>query len=116
MMEQSPGTDIFDVVIVGAGLAGLTQGIALASHGISVTVIDREDPVRALAAGFDGRVSAIALASQRMLAAIGPWDHEIARASGKERVCQSVSISVGAVPLRKKIVLVYSVILCVVTS
>src|SRR3546814_5104730 len=75
MMEQSPGTDIFDVVIVGAGLAGLTQGIALASHGISVAVIDREDPARALAAGFDGRVSAIALASQRMLAAIGLWNH-----------------------------------------
>src|SRR3546814_20684612 len=60
-----------DVAIIGGGLAGLTQAIALASHDISVTVIDREDPVRALAAGFDGRVSAITLTSQRMLAAIG---------------------------------------------
>src|SRR5690606_26574576 len=71
----SSGTDIFDVVIVGGGLAGLTQAIALASNGISVAIIDREDPAKALAAGFDGRVSAIALASQRMLAAIGLWRH-----------------------------------------
>jgi 2-octaprenyl-6-methoxyphenol hydroxylase len=47
----------------------------LARHGISVAVIDREDPVRATGASFDGRVSAIALASQRMLAAIGLWRH-----------------------------------------
>lgn len=74
-MEPSAETEIFDVVIVGGGLAGLTQGIALASHGISVAVVDREDPARAVSAAFDGRVSAIALASQRMLAAIGLWRH-----------------------------------------
>lgn len=75
MAEQLAETDIFDVVIVGGGLSGLTQGIALASHGIAVAIIDREDPARAAAAAFDGRVSAIALASQRMLAAIGLWHH-----------------------------------------
>lgn len=74
-MEPSAGSDLFDVVIVGGGLSGLTQGIALASHGMSVAIVDREDPNRALAAGFDGRVSAIALASQRMLQAIGLWRH-----------------------------------------
>lgn len=73
--SQDPQTETVDVAVIGGGLAGLTQAIALARHGISVTVIDREDPVRALAAGFDGRVSAIALASQRLLAAIGLWDH-----------------------------------------
>jgi len=64
-----------DVAIVGGGLAGLSLGIGLARHGIRVVVVDREDPVRALAAGFDGRVSAIALASQRLLAGIGIWQH-----------------------------------------
>lgn len=64
-----------DVAVIGGGLVGLTLAIALARHGISVAVIDREDPARALAAGFDGRVSAIALASQRMLEAIGLWRH-----------------------------------------
>ncbi|HEX6957635.1 MAG TPA: UbiH/UbiF/VisC/COQ6 family ubiquinone biosynthesis hydroxylase [Ferrovibrio sp.] len=74
-MTDSPDIQAFEVAIVGGGLAGLTQGIALAAHGISVAVIDREDPDRALGAGFDGRVSAIALASQRMLDAIGLWRH-----------------------------------------
>ncbi|MBP6819236.1 MAG: UbiH/UbiF/VisC/COQ6 family ubiquinone biosynthesis hydroxylase [Ferrovibrio sp.] len=64
-----------EVAIVGGGLAGLTLGIALARHGVDTLLIDREDPARALNAGFDGRVSAIALASQRMLAAIGLWQH-----------------------------------------
>jgi len=64
-----------EVAIVGGGLAGLTLGIALARHGVDTVLIDREDPAKALAAGFDGRVSAIALASQRMLAAIGLWRH-----------------------------------------
>lgn len=64
-----------EVAIVGGGLAGLTLGIALASHGVDTVIVDREDPAKALAAGFDGRVSAIALASQRMLAAIGLWQH-----------------------------------------
>ncbi len=64
-----------EVAIVGGGLAGLTLGIALARHGVDTLLIDREDPARALNVGFDGRVSAIALASQRMLAAIGLWQH-----------------------------------------
>jgi 2-octaprenyl-6-methoxyphenol hydroxylase len=68
-------SETVDVAVIGGGLAGLTQAIALARHGISVVVVDREDPARALSAGFDGRVSAIALASQRMLATIGLWDH-----------------------------------------
>jgi 2-octaprenyl-6-methoxyphenol hydroxylase len=72
---MSSTSRLYDVAVIGGGLAGLTQAIALAGHGLSVAVIDREDPARALAAGFDGRVSAIALASQRMLAGIGLWEH-----------------------------------------
>lgn len=76
MTDTSSRPDaILDVAVIGGGLAGLTQAIALASHGLSVAVIDREDPARVRDAGFDGRVSAIALASQRMLEAIGLWTH-----------------------------------------
>lgn len=67
-----------DIAIVGGGLAGLSLGIALGRMGgpnLRVLLIDREDPARALAADFDGRVSAIALASQRMLDAVGIWSH-----------------------------------------
>ena len=67
-----------DIAIVGGGLAGLTLGIALGRMGgpnLRVLLVDREDPARALAADFDGRVSAIALASQRMLDTVGIWRH-----------------------------------------
>jgi len=60
-----------DVIILGGGLVGLTLGIALARHHISVTVIDPADPGKMLATGFDGRASAVASAPWRMLEAIG---------------------------------------------
>jgi 2-octaprenyl-6-methoxyphenol hydroxylase len=60
-----------DVIILGGGLVGLTLAIALDTHGLSSVVIDPADPDAQLAAGFDGRASAIASASWRMLDAIG---------------------------------------------
>ncbi|MDH3264990.1 MAG: FAD-dependent monooxygenase [Paracoccaceae bacterium] len=62
-----------DVLIVGGGLNGPALALALAQGGMSVTVLDalplptRRDP------GFDGRGYALALASQRLLAALGIW-------------------------------------------
>ena len=60
-----------DVIILGGGLVGLTLAIALDAHGLSSVVIDPADPEAQLAAGFDGRASAIASASWRMLETIG---------------------------------------------
>lgn len=60
-----------EVIILGGGLVGLTLAIALDAHGVSTTVIDPADPETQLARGFDGRASAIASASWRMLQAIG---------------------------------------------
>lgn len=60
-----------DVLIVGGGLAGLPLALALAQGGLSVTVVDVLDPATATDAGFDGRVSAIALASCRMFEQLG---------------------------------------------
>ncbi len=64
-------TDRADVIIIGGGLIGLTQALALAAHGITSHVIDRADPASMAAAGFDGRTSAISSSSMKMLAAIG---------------------------------------------
>jgi 2-octaprenyl-6-methoxyphenol hydroxylase len=62
-----------DILIVGGGLNGPALAIALARAGLSVTLIDaRPAPARA-EAGFDGRAYALALASQRLLTAIGVW-------------------------------------------
>jgi 2-octaprenyl-6-methoxyphenol hydroxylase len=60
-----------DVIIIGGGLIGLAQSLALAAQGISSHVIDRADPAAMQAAGFDGRTSAISSASMKMFEAIG---------------------------------------------
>ena len=61
----------FDCILVGGGLVGQTLAVALAAHQLSVAVIERADPDAHLAPGFDGRASAIASASARMLRALG---------------------------------------------
>ncbi len=63
-----------DVVICGGGLVGLPLGLALAQGGLSVLVADAAPPARILDPAFDGRVSALAYASVRMLAALGVWE------------------------------------------
>ncbi|WP_093666626.1 UbiH/UbiF/VisC/COQ6 family ubiquinone biosynthesis hydroxylase [Sphingomonas gellani] len=60
-----------DVIILGGGLVGATLAVGLSAHGLSATVVDPADPAITLAPGFDGRASAVASASGRMLDAIG---------------------------------------------
>jgi 2-octaprenyl-6-methoxyphenol hydroxylase len=62
-----------DILIVGGGLNGPALALALAQGGFRVTVVDaRPAPARA-EPGFDGRAYALALASVRVLSAIGVW-------------------------------------------
>jgi 2-octaprenyl-6-methoxyphenol hydroxylase len=63
-----------DVIILGGGLVGQTLALALDAHGLTSAVVDPMDPAKALAAGFDGRASAIASASWKMLDVIGVAD------------------------------------------
>lgn len=63
--------DHADVLILGGGLVGATLAIALDRHGLKTIVVDPADPTVTTAIGFDGRASAIASASHRMLEAIG---------------------------------------------
>lgn len=62
-----------DVVIVGGGLNGPALALALARAGLKVIVVDARVPEARAAAGFDGRAYALALASQKLLAAVGVW-------------------------------------------
>lgn len=64
-----------DVLIVGGGLAGMPLALALAQGGLSVTLVDALDPATATGAGFDGRVSAVAFSSCRMLRQLGVTPH-----------------------------------------
>ena len=66
---------IFDgeVLIVGGGMVGMTLAAALGGAGLAVAVVDAAPAAVRLDPGYDGRASAIAHGSQRMLAAIGAW-------------------------------------------
>ncbi len=63
----------FDVIIIGGGLVGGPLAVALAGAGATVAVIEQGVPDVQLDAAFDGRASAIASASQAVLAAVGLW-------------------------------------------
>lgn len=63
-----------DAVIVGGGHAGCTMAALLAQNGVSVLCIDQDSPEKTLAAGFDGRTTAISFGSRRVIEAAGAWD------------------------------------------
>ncbi|WP_172677020.1 FAD-dependent monooxygenase [Aestuariivita boseongensis] len=63
-----------DILIVGGGLNGPALALAMAQTGHSVTVIDALPQAAREAEDFDGRSYALALASQRLLNAIGIWE------------------------------------------
>ncbi|HTV45433.1 MAG TPA: UbiH/UbiF/VisC/COQ6 family ubiquinone biosynthesis hydroxylase [Stellaceae bacterium] len=65
--------DDVELLIAGGGLNGLLLGIACAGGGLSVALVDRQDPAAMLDSGFDGRSSAIAYGSQQALEALGLW-------------------------------------------
>ncbi|MCB1833005.1 MAG: UbiH/UbiF/VisC/COQ6 family ubiquinone biosynthesis hydroxylase [Geminicoccaceae bacterium] len=72
-MATSPAPSRFDTLIVGGGLTGLTLAIAIGRLGARVAVIEAQ-PLEVLAsAPYDGRVTAIALGSKRLLEGIGVW-------------------------------------------
>ncbi|GAA0658870.1 2-octaprenyl-6-methoxyphenol hydroxylase [Sphingomonas insulae] len=83
-----------DVIILGGGLVGATLALALDAHGVTSTVIDPADPAVMLAPGFDGRASAIASATGRMLDAIGIG----AKLAGQGCAIRHIRVSDGLAP------------------
>jgi 2-octaprenyl-6-methoxyphenol hydroxylase len=76
MSAPAPSPDLVlhtDVAIVGGGLVGLSLALALAGAGLAVVVADRERPEVSAADAADGRASAIAWGSQRVLDSLGLW-------------------------------------------
>ncbi|MCB1387800.1 MAG: FAD-dependent monooxygenase [Rhodobacteraceae bacterium] len=62
-----------DVLIVGGGLNGPALALALAKGGLRVAVIDARPAQSRAEERFDGRAYALALASIRVLQALGLW-------------------------------------------
>jgi 2-octaprenyl-6-methoxyphenol hydroxylase len=65
--------DDAELIIAGAGLIGLQLAVACAGAGLSVAVVDPQDPEAMLDSGFDGRTSAIAYGSKLVFDGIGLW-------------------------------------------
>ena len=65
-----------DVLIAGGGLNGSLMALALAAAGtgLRVSVLDALEVAPRASADFDGRAYALALASVRMLQALGLWE------------------------------------------
>ena len=64
-----------DVAIAGGGLAGLTLGLALHQAGVRTALVDALPLDARTAPAFDGRASALAYTSWRMLEAVGAAAH-----------------------------------------
>ncbi len=66
--EQIP-----DLAIIGGGMTGLTLACAVAGAGARVLLIERQPLAATVAPAFDGRVTAVAAGSRRLLEALGLW-------------------------------------------
>ncbi len=79
-----------DVLIVGAGMAGLTLACALAESDLQILVIDPHAPAvpAQWPATFDPRVSALTHAAENILRSLGVWDamqaHRVAAFTGMD--------------------------------
>lgn len=62
-----------DVVIIGAGPAGLCLARALSGHGLSVLILERQAESDLAEPAFDGREIALTHASQALLERLGLW-------------------------------------------
>lgn len=73
-MDSQPGKDSFDVVIVGAGMVGLSLACALSQCDLRIAILDRA-PIQDKSEwqGSDPRVSAIVKSSEYFLQNIGAW-------------------------------------------
>ena len=85
-----------DVIIIGGGLIGLTQALALARHGISSHVIDRADQANMLKADFDGRTFAISSSSMKLLEALGLGDQLAGKGCPIEKIWVSDGLKPGS--------------------
>ncbi|HEX9585791.1 MAG TPA: UbiH/UbiF/VisC/COQ6 family ubiquinone biosynthesis hydroxylase [Gammaproteobacteria bacterium] len=63
-----------DILIVGGGLVGATLAAALGRSGMRIGLVEARETPSLPESGFDLRVSAVTLASRRVLESIGVWN------------------------------------------
>jgi len=74
IMGARKKTDIYDVIVAGGGLAGLSLTALLADRGVRVLCLDRDPPPVQMAENFDVRTTAISFGSREILKKAGIWD------------------------------------------
>ncbi|MDP7546184.1 MAG: UbiH/UbiF/VisC/COQ6 family ubiquinone biosynthesis hydroxylase [Alphaproteobacteria bacterium] len=75
-----------DVLIVGGGMIGLTQALALASAGLRSVVVERQKPSVLTAMDHDGRVSTLSYGSAALYGQVGAWEHMADHAAPIEEI------------------------------
>lgn len=76
----------FEAIVVGGGPVGGALALAVAQAGLSVAVIDHEDPDAERVPQFDGRALAVALTAKRVMDAVGLWPGVAPFAAPIERI------------------------------
>ena len=66
-------SDLFDVLIVGGGMAGASLACALGGRGLKIAVVEAVPLADATQPSYDDRGLALSTASQRILEGIGVW-------------------------------------------
>jgi 2-octaprenyl-6-methoxyphenol hydroxylase len=75
-----------DVLIVGGGMIGLTQALALASAGLRSVVVERQKPSDLTAMDHDGRVSTLSYGSAALFGQVGVWEQMAEHAAPIEEI------------------------------
>lgn len=88
-------TKSFEVAIVGGGMVGLSLALGLAGAGVPVALVERAKLSDMAAASFDGRGSAVAAGSQRILDGLGLWSG----VAGEAEPILEIRVADGASPL-----------------
>ncbi|MEM7257793.1 MAG: FAD-dependent monooxygenase, partial [Pseudomonadota bacterium] len=64
-----------DVIVVGGGMVGALAAAALGDCGVDVVLLEQKTPPAFDEDNYDLRVSALSESSQRMIDAVGAWQH-----------------------------------------
>jgi len=79
----------YDIVVVGGGIVGLTQALALKGSGLSVAVVEGHVSESMPSGDPQLRVSALTLATENILRNLGVWQH-----LDVSRICSYVDMQV----------------------